>query len=200
MTGITIPIVDRAENFAQVAHAGQTYDEETPYIVHLREVVGVLKSFGIHEPTMICAAFLHDTIEDTSKSYKDILSRFGQEVAELVFAVTNELGRNRAERAQKTYPKILACPNALVLKLADRIANVQHGAITGGKTDMYLEEFEGFAKALWRPRPNISGLSAQGNIEQVMWGYLARILGPRAEYTLTQVQTSYFISHVSPLT
>lgn len=185
---ITFPIVDRAENFAQVAHAGQTYDEETPYIVHLREVVRVLKSFGVHEPTMICAAFLHDVIEDTSKSYKDVQSRFGLEVAELVYSVTNELGRNRSERAAKTYPKILACPNALVLKLADRIANVQHGAVTGGKTDMYLEEFESFATALWRPRPNIHGLSVTDSIEQTMWNYLARILGPTAVATLQRVQ------------
>ena len=72
-----------------------------------------------------------------------------------------------------------------MLKLADRIANVQHGVVTGGKTDMYLAEFEGFVNALWRPIAIIT-FDAPLNIEQSMWTYLARILGAEAESILVR--------------
>lgn len=165
----------RAKNFAAVAHAGQTYEDDTPYDFHLQKVVDVLAMFGRTDPVYVCAGYLHDILEDTRKSYRDVNDRFGEDVAELVFAVTNELGRNRKERAEKTYPKIVQTPGALILKLADRIANVQHGLITGGKTEMYQAEFEGFYFALrfgsFRNRQPDDSL-----VEARMWNYLARLL------------------------
>ena len=67
----------------------------------------MLNRFGLGaDQTMTSAGYLHDTIEDTDTSYRDLFDRFGEEVAELVYAVTSELGRNRAERNRKTCAKI----------------------------------------------------------------------------------------------
>ena len=132
---------ERAMHFATIAHGGQIYNDEVPYVVHLQAVVTVLKRFGFSDPVMECAGFLHDTIEDTNTSYKKIATKFGTSVAELVFAVTSEMGRNRAEKNAKTYPKIRGNDLATALKLADRIANVEYGMATdGGKRDMYVKE------------------------------------------------------------
>lgn len=61
----------------------------------------------------------------TALSYNDIKKAFGEDVAEIVFAVTDELGRNRYERKNKTYPKIRANWKATVVKICDRIANIE---------------------------------------------------------------------------
>jgi (p)ppGpp synthase/HD superfamily hydrolase len=146
-TGTPDPIY--AAEYAELAHSGQQYNDELPYTSHLRSVVAVLARFGETSPTMVCAAWLHDSIEDTKTSYNDIKERFGVEVAELVYAVTSELGRNRKERNAKTYPKLReAGEKAMMLKLADRIANVEYGMATGGKNDMYAKEFPDFETEL----------------------------------------------------
>lgn len=142
------PDVDRAQMFAEMAHAGQAYNQEVPYTYHLRQVVENLKKYGFTDPVMLCAGWLHDSIEDTTRSYNDIKKVFGTEVAEIVFAVSSELGRNREERNKKTYPKIRGNPSAIALKLADRLANVEYGLINGGKIDMYRSEFSSFENGI----------------------------------------------------
>lgn len=167
------PDLTKARYFAELCHAGQSYNDEVPYTVHLDAAVTVLKRFGIHDPVMLCAGFLHDVIEDTGRSYGEIKKRFGEAVAELVYAVTNELGRNRRERAYKTYPKLRASCEARILKLADRIANVEYGAANeGGKNDMYRDEFDDFYKAVY-PHDAV----VVDSVERRMWEHLARLLG-----------------------
>lgn len=138
----------KAKMFAEIAHAGQTYNDEVPYSHHVECVVDVLARFGFTDVEMRCAGYLHDSVEDTSRSYNDIKKRFGENVAELVYAVTNELGRNRKERNEKTYPKIRGNDRATALKLADRIANVEYGLANGGKNDMYASEHADFSSAI----------------------------------------------------
>ena len=159
------PDTTRAKYFAEISHAGQTYNADVPYTFHLEQVVKVLERFGETEVAIVSAAYLHDTIEDTGRSYNDIATRFGEEVAELVYAVSNELGRNRKERAIKTYPKIRANERAIKLKLADRIANVEYGLANGGKTEMYRKEFVEFRKGIELPGKHVE-----------MWEYLERLL------------------------
>jgi (p)ppGpp synthase/HD superfamily hydrolase len=159
----------RAKVFAEKAHRNQDYDNKYPYPYHLEQVVKMLEKFGFDDPVIICAGWLHDCIEDTPNSYGDIKQEFGEEVAELVFAVTNEKGRNRKARNEKTYPGIRGNERATALKLADRIANVEHGTINGGKDDMYRKEFPEFEKAL-RVFPEVPELTR-------MWKHLGRLLG-----------------------
>lgn len=168
----------KAKDFAVIAHGNQVYNDEMPYIRHLEMVVEVLRRFGVDWAEMECAAWLHDVIEDTPRSYKDIQSRFGTQVAELVYAVTSELGRDRKERNAKTYPKIAALPLARLLKLADRIANVEYGLANGGKTDMYRDEFEGFHMGIGIGPLQEPPLTI---VEKRMWSHLACILGKTIE-------------------
>ena len=77
-----------------------------------------------YDESIIIGTILHDTLEDTTLSYNDIKKAFGKEVAEIVYCVTDELGRNRNERKEKTYPKIKANWKATVVKICDRIANI----------------------------------------------------------------------------
>lgn len=125
-------LIKSAALFAATKHLGQRYGDD-PYTVHLDWVCSVLTRFGITRWEMHAAAHLHDVVEDTATTIAEVESRFGPEVAKLVHALTNEKGENRAERHQKTYPKIRAAgEDAVTLKLADRIANVE--ASLEGKT------------------------------------------------------------------
>ena len=145
-------IIKRAIEFARKAHDGQTYSDVYSYIRHLEMVYEVLVRFGFEDETLLVSAWLHDVIEDTEVSYHIVKTEFGLEIAEAVYGVTDELGRNRKERKAKTYPKILANLNSLILKIADRIANVEFGK-TGvfgdpSKIKMYRKEQAEFEDAL----------------------------------------------------
>lgn len=165
------PDPTRAMYFAQTRHAGQLYNEEVPYTVHLDNAVSVAARFGFDkDAAFMCAVRLHDIIEDTRTKYSELNTRFGEDVAELVFAVTDELGRNRKERHDKTYPKLKkAGARAIALKLVDRIANVEYGlADKTGKAGMYAEEFPEFVKALY----DID----QDEVNGQLWRFLARLM------------------------
>ena len=145
---IRITLVKEAAYFAISAHGNQTYDGY-PYYYHLEEVVDILKEFGFTEDKYVISGYLHDALEDTAMSYNDIKEKFGVEVAEIVYAVTDELGRNRKERKAKTYPKIRENKDAIIVKLADRISNMRNSLLKGHKmSDMYLKEYKGFRSAL----------------------------------------------------
>lgn len=150
-----------AKFFARIKHVGQNYGPY-PYTHHLDEVLRVLQRFGVVDEDLLNAGLLHDTKEDTDTSGKEIAEMFGDRVAELVEAVTNEPGENRKVRAALTYPKIRNTPGAVCLKLADRIANVEHG---GKLVDMYKKEYEDFRRALY----------TKGEYEE-MWSHLDALL------------------------
>lgn len=135
--------IAEARMVAIQAHGNQTYDGIYPYIKHLDDVADVLRRFGFGG-AYIVAAYLHDILEDTSLSYNKILRIYGFEVAEMVYCVTDELGRDRAEKKAKTLPKTASNGKAIILKLGDRIANIEHG----GKIEMYAKEYNQFYGAL----------------------------------------------------
>ena len=138
-----------ARILAEFLHAAQTYDDQE-YIFHIDSVVEVLKRFGINEHDSIVAAYLHDSVEDTQASLKLIETHFGEGVMHLVNAVTNERGINRKERNLKTYQKLMKCPHAIVIKLADRIANVEQSLAKNNMRfyKMYFDEYPAFTYAL----------------------------------------------------
>ena len=142
-------VYKEARMVAVKAHSNQSYDEIFPYEKHLDDVVDVLKRFGF-SGKYIVAGLLHDSIEDDGISYNDINKHFGYEVAEMVYCVTDEMGRNRIEKKHKTLPKTASNPSAVILKLADRIANIEHG----GKITMYAKEHEEFKGALYLSTPD----------------------------------------------
>jgi (p)ppGpp synthase/HD superfamily hydrolase len=110
---------------------------------------------------LLAAAWLHDTVEDTGIKLKDLSIEFPSEVVAVVNAVTDAGGTNRSEKKAATYPKIRRIPNAIILKLADRIANVE----VGGKISKYRAEHPDFRKALY-----VAGIADD------MWNYLDQML------------------------
>lgn len=133
---------------AERIHANQQYDI-FPYMYHIKQVVNIALSFNLDE-TIIIACALHDSIEDGNLSYNDIKQYFGEEVAEIVFAVTDELGRNRKERHDKTYPKIKSNWKAIAVKLCDRLANMQFcSQYSRDIMKMYINEYKEFKNNIY---------------------------------------------------
>jgi GTP diphosphokinase / guanosine-3',5'-bis(diphosphate) 3'-diphosphatase len=117
--------IGRARAFADLAHAGQRrrYSGE-PYIRHLDAVVGILRAFGIASPAILAAAYLHDSVEDTKTSIADILESFGEEVAELVYWLTDaEQGKRSLRKTMSAWRLGRAPLDAKLIKLADFIDN-----------------------------------------------------------------------------
>ena len=142
----------KAWNFACENHVGQKYGNK-PYLFHLQSVVNTAISLGYKDEEILIACALHDTIEDTDVSYTDIKDFFGKKVAEIVYCVTDELGRNRKERKSKTYKKIYDNPKAIVVKLCDRISNMYESMGTENYNlrliKMYLDEHESFVDGIY---------------------------------------------------
>jgi (p)ppGpp synthase/HD superfamily hydrolase len=159
---MTSDLETRARSFAEAAHEGQRYGD-APYITHLVAVRAVLDDFG-YGGALGVAAWLHDSIEDTGATKDEIATRFGEEVAELVWAVTG-VGANRKERNASAYAKIRATPRAAILKLADRIANVEASRTVPSKLEMYRAEWRSF-------REHLGELG-----DDRMWSRLASALG-----------------------
>jgi (p)ppGpp synthase/HD superfamily hydrolase len=142
--------IKRAMEYALKAHMAQTYCDRYPYFKHLEDVFNVLIEFGFKDDNpedvpILIAAWLHDIMEDTARSYSDLKKEFGEEVAEIVYCMTDELGRNRKEKKLKTYPKIRSNSKSIILKVADRIANVRFGiSEKSSHLEMYKNEFQDF--------------------------------------------------------
>jgi (p)ppGpp synthase/HD superfamily hydrolase len=92
----------------------------------------------------------HDLLEDCHLSYSDISIKLGQETAEIIFAVTNEKGKTRQEKANdKYYNGIRNTKGAVFVKLCDRIANVQYSKMTKSRMyEMYKDENPHFLEQL----------------------------------------------------
>ncbi len=90
--------------------------------------------------------WLHDVIEDCRLTYNDVKAEMGMEVSEIAYALTNEKGRNRRERANdKYYEEIRSTPLAAFVKLCDRIANVRYSSQTRSRMiNAYMKENENF--------------------------------------------------------
>jgi (p)ppGpp synthase/HD superfamily hydrolase len=147
--------------FAIEAHAkvNQEYDGK-PYSVHLCMVYSQAMRFIDHIPQqrrndVLNAVWLHDTIEDCRLTYNDILKISNKEVTELVYALSNEKGRNREDRANEKYYKgIRDTEFATFIKLCDRLANVIYSRDTDSRMfHVYKKENEDFLKHLFE-RPD----------------------------------------------
>lgn len=140
-------IIEKAVLFAEKAHKDQKYGNY-PYMYHLEQVAKIATDLDYDE-SIIAACYLHDTLEDTSISYNNLKKEFGEEIAEIVYCVTDEIGRNRKERKFKTYPKIRENWKATVVKICDRIANVEHSNISDENLlKMYQKEHAAFRRDL----------------------------------------------------
>jgi (p)ppGpp synthase/HD superfamily hydrolase len=140
------------------------YDTYLPYEFHLRMVSKVAEDFINLIPDsnngdaslrndILLASYGHDLIEDTRVSFNDCKEKLGLVVANIIYAVSNEKGKNRAERANdKYYQGIRDTQGASFVKLCDRIANVQYSKMTGSKMfEMYKKENNHFIDSVLKP-------------------------------------------------
>jgi guanosine-3',5'-bis(diphosphate) 3'-pyrophosphohydrolase len=113
--------MDEAVSFATRWHGDQTRPAGEPYVEHLLEVVTVLvDGLGVTSVDVLLAAVLHDVVEDTDCSLDEVNSQFGPHVASLVDWLTKTDSRAAYLERLKSAPA-----DALLIKLADRLSNVQ---------------------------------------------------------------------------
>lgn len=140
------------------------YDTYLPYEFHLRMVAQVAVDFKYllshyYQVSLIIleSCYAHDLIEDARCTYNDVKQEYGEEVAEIVYALTNEKGKNRSERGnEKYYEGIRNTPGADYVKLCDRIANVQYSKLTKSRMfEMYKDENSGFVSKIGNNYPEM---------------------------------------------
>lgn len=149
------------EQIKQSAHklhesVNQTYDDNLPYGFHLDMVADAVCKYG-HE---VCAgendvlplmfgAYYHDSIEDARLTYNDVTKvakmymneEQAHTAAEIVYALTNDKGRTRSERAgEKYYQGIRETPYAPFVKLADRLANITYSFTHSNESNIHMKE------------------------------------------------------------
>ena len=155
----------------------QTYDHVLPYGFHLKMVASFVSRYGYlvaeNEADILVlygSAYLHDTIEDARMTYNDIVKfiddfrvgslvlpeeikrRLEEHVPEIVYALTNEKGRTRKERANETYYKgIRDTRFASFIKMCDRLANIQYTMMfvfANRMLEVYRREYPEFIRSI----------------------------------------------------
>jgi (p)ppGpp synthase/HD superfamily hydrolase len=150
--------IEEIKEHAHMLHdsVNQRYDMNHPYSYHLDMVADLVFKYG----HLVCqqegdvlplffGAFYHDSIEDARMTYNDVTKGArlfmsddqAYMAAEMVYALTNEKGRTRAERANdRYYAGIRETPYAPFLKLADRLANVTYSFTHGNASNTHMKE------------------------------------------------------------
>lgn len=151
-------LVKKAIEYATLKHfeTNHKYDGQ-PYDVHLKMVFNYACKYAYILPDeesvrwCLAASWTHDTIEDCRQTYNDVREVLGGAVAGITYALTNEKGRNRKERAnEKYYDGIRNTPFASFVKICDRLANVKYSKESGSKMiEAYKKEQPFFKQQLW---------------------------------------------------
>jgi (p)ppGpp synthase/HD superfamily hydrolase len=124
-----IALIMDAASFAAERHRLQRRKdvEASPYINHPLALASLLSGEGgVTDPTVIVAALLHDTVEDTETSLHEIEERFGAEVAAIVAEVTDDKSLPKPERKRLQVVKAASkSDGAKLVKLADKVCNLR---------------------------------------------------------------------------
>ena len=170
-------LIIKAYNYAKEKHGTQCRKSGEPYIIHPVQVAYILAEIGLDEAT-ICAALLHDVVEDTEVTHEDLVRDFGEEIATMVAGVT-KLGELRyqastEERQVENYRKMFLAMGkdirVIIIKLADRLHNL--------RTLKYLRRDRQIANAketmeLYAPLANRLGIySLKWELEDLAFKYL----------------------------
>jgi (p)ppGpp synthase/HD superfamily hydrolase len=125
--GADVALIRRAYDVAASWHQGQTRRSGDPYITHPLAVATILAELGADDE-MLCAALLHDTVEDTACTLAALSGQFGAEVAALV-AGTSALDQLKGRRGRNLSEVLAAVRSAdtrvMAIKVADRLHNMR---------------------------------------------------------------------------
>lgn len=123
----TTDIILGAKKFAQEKHKNQKRkDGVTPYSDHLEGVVNRLKNLGVTDKDVLCAAWLHDIIEDTDVTFDQINERFGREVAVIVLSLSKDQNILKKDREIQYISQLKdASFQTKIIKLCDISANLK---------------------------------------------------------------------------
>lgn len=127
---INTDVLQRAFDFAKMAHDGQMRKSGDPYIIHPLAAAITLAQLGLDEAT-IAATLLHDVPEDTTYTLEDIHKEFGEEIAFLVEGIT-KLGQLKyrgidryVENLRRMFVAMAQDARVIIIKFADRINNLE---------------------------------------------------------------------------
>ncbi|MDR1430712.1 MAG: bifunctional (p)ppGpp synthetase/guanosine-3',5'-bis(diphosphate) 3'-pyrophosphohydrolase [Propionibacteriaceae bacterium] len=124
-----VALIERAYRTAEHYHLGQFRKNGDAFITHPLAVATILAGLGMNETTL-CAALLHDTVEDTSYTVEQLTADFGEEIATMVDGVTKldkiKYGSNaKGETIRKMVLAMSKDIRVLVIKLGDRLHNMR---------------------------------------------------------------------------
>ena len=130
-SNVDIPLIRKAYEFSDKAHKGQMRISGEPFVEHCLEVAFILAEQHM-DSTTIAAGLVHDVVEDTDATIKNLKAEFGKEIAELVDGVT-KIGavkfQSREEQQVEYFRKMLLTMSrdirVILIKLADRLHNMR---------------------------------------------------------------------------
>lgn len=171
-----IELIRRAYEYAKENHGDQCRKSGEPYMIHPLNVAYILATLELDDETL-CAALLHDVVEDTPKTHEDLVRDFGEAIANMVAGVT-KLGTLRYTTAEEqqveNYRKMFLAMGkdirVILIKLADRLHNM--------RTLKYLSRDRQIANAketqdLYAPLANRLGIySLKWELEDLSFKYL----------------------------
>ena len=128
MSGDPAGLLLKAVAFAAEKHRDQRRKDAdaSPYINHPIELASLLREHGVDDIAVLCAALLHDTIEDTNTTADELRREFGDTITDVVLEVTDDTTLEKAERKrlQVEHARTLS-HRARLVKLADKICNLR---------------------------------------------------------------------------
>ena len=165
----------KAYNFAAEKHKDQKRGSGEPYIIHPVNVAYILADIGLDEPT-ICAALLHDVVEDTEVTHEELVEIFGQEIANMVQGVTKlgniqfaTIEETQVENYRRMFLAMGKDIRVILIKLADRLHNMR--TLKYLKRDRQIENAKETLE-LYAPLANRLGLySIKAELEDLGFKY-----------------------------
>lgn len=185
-------IIKTAEILARKAHKGQKQANGKSYIKHPLKVAEILKKWN-QDDEIIAAGLLHDVVEDSDITLRDIKKKFGKRIANLVDAMSvilvKENGKTKKDMPA-TYRKFIKYakkePSLILIKTADMISNIPNMKVTSHR-DFVINKSYPRLKMFWLPLITEAGMKNEAKqiekefhkytkrrIKSVLWNYVTR--------------------------